>query len=176
VIDPSLLPSGSLIDTGVFIRAFGQRVKDPHAAHCVEFVEAMRSLERDVFIAAPTLSEVLRFGSGTQTPMIEGFVTLTFDRQAALLLGGEYPEDTLIKFREQHGGTLHYFKYDAMILACAERWKIQSVVALDAKLIKLAQARGLTAMRPSDFQSAQGSLKLVDQIKVAEPDDEAEGE
>jgi hypothetical protein len=53
-IDPALLPQVALFDTGVVIRAQGDRPEDPESPTCEALWEAMVSTGRQILIAAPT--------------------------------------------------------------------------------------------------------------------------
>lgn len=162
-MDVNLLPTSALIDTNVFLRAMGDRPNDAVSPDCKAFVEAMLTARRDVLLAAPTVAEVLRFKRGTQLPVMDRFVVVPFDDDAARLLGTAFPEDVLLGWAKKTNNPLHYYKYDAMIVACAERWNVRCVVALDQGLRELASERNIRVETPTAFRHRQGSLALVPQ-------------
>ncbi|NVJ09929.1 type II toxin-antitoxin system VapC family toxin [Myxococcus sp. AM001] len=161
MMDPDLLPTSALIDTNVFLRSFGDRPNDKTAPACKEFVDAMLAARRDVLLAAPTVAEILRFRRGTQLPVMDRFIVVPFDDDAARFLGTTFPEDVLVGWAKKTANPLHYYKYDAMIVACAVRWNARCVVALDQGLRDLAAGQGLRVESPDNFRHRQGTLALV---------------
>ncbi len=161
MIDPELLPAVALIDTGVLIRALGERPNDPDTPECRAFVEAMVRHRREVLIAAPTLSEVLRFKRGQPAPTLEGIIVAAFDADAAIILGQKFPEDMLLEWQKKTQNPLAYYKYDALIVACAMKWQADCIVALDKDIHRLAKQQNLRVERPSAFRTRQGHLALV---------------
>jgi predicted nucleic acid-binding protein len=160
-MDPSLLPTSVLIDTNVFIRAMGDRPNDAASPDCKEFVEAMIAARRDILLAAPTVAEVLRFKRGTTLPVMDKFVVVPFDDDAARLLGTAFPEELLVEWQKKTKNPLHYYKYDAMIVACAARWEARCVVALDTGVCDLARKMNMRVESPAAFRHPQGRLALV---------------
>lgn len=168
-IDPGLLPESALLDTGVLIRALGDRPHDAVSPACVEFFKAMQETKRDILIAAPTFAELLRGRRGTPLPVMEGVTTVAFDGRAAELLGEAFPMDLLNEFKKKLGDPLAYYKYDAMIVASAERWGAKCIVALDDGVLRLAKERKLRGETPDAFRSKQGTLSLVTGTAEATP-------
>ncbi|MFP2906144.1 type II toxin-antitoxin system VapC family toxin [Pyxidicoccus sp. 3LFB2] len=159
-MDHKLLPRSALIDTGVFIRALRER-QDKETPDCVDFVEAMLNQHCELIIAAPTLAEILRFKKGQQPPTMHGITVGAFDDEAARILGQKFPEDTLVEFRQKTGNPLHYYKYDALIVACAMRWEVECIVAIDGDIFRLGKENKLRVERPEAFRAKQGRLALV---------------
>lgn len=161
MIDPELLPELPLIDTNVLIRGLGERPNDQHAPDCREFLKVMREQRRDILVAAPSIAEVLRFKRGKKPPVMEGLLIVPFDDEAARVLGENFPEELLHEWRRKDPNPLHYYKYDALIVACAVRWKATCVVALDKGVRDLATEQNLRAEMPGAFHAKQGQLALV---------------
>jgi hypothetical protein len=59
------------------------------------------------------------------------------------------------------GTTLSYYKYDALIVACAIRYKVEAFITTDPGQSKLALLAGLNVKTPETFQSLQLSLPTV---------------
>jgi len=115
------LPRQCLVDTGVLIRALRQN-SDVYAKSCRAFWDSMIDAKNQILIAAPTLAEVLRGNPKTKIPSTRSIRVIPFDRKAAELLGHKLPV-TVTKTAAKKSGLSHtYFKYDAMIVACAKRW------------------------------------------------------
>jgi predicted nucleic acid-binding protein len=150
-----------LIDTNVFLRSFGDRPNDPASPACKAFVDAMLAARRDVLLAAPSVAEILRFKRGTQLPVMDRFVVVPFDDDAARILGMKFPEELLLEWARKTNNPRHYYKYDAMIVACAVRWSARCMVALDQGLCELAASQGLRVEKPDAFRHPQGALALA---------------
>lgn len=147
------LPHRPMIDTGVLIRWLGDR-KDAWSADCSDFVEACIKSRRTVFVAAPTLAEVIRH-KGARPPRTTGIVIVPFDERTAELLGTKFPID-VIKATGSSSGLPHsYLKYDALIAACALRANADALVALDGDHTKLASHAGIKVAAPATFRSPQ---------------------
>lgn len=90
-IDIASLPPNAAIDTGVFIRGLlGDRPDEPQSGPCVAFCSAMVTTNRPLFVAAPTLTEAIRFRGG-RIPHVAGVIVVPFDARAAEILGEEMP-------------------------------------------------------------------------------------
>lgn len=155
-IDPDLLPGRCLVDTGVLIRALGQR-EDEHADKCRSFFDAMVGAKRQMLVAAPTVAELLR-GNPQPLPRTRSVVVVSFDNTAAEILGVEIPVSVLHDHSAKTGHTRSYLKYDAMIVACARRWEAQCIVALDDDHVALARHAGLVVRHPAAFVRRQTVL------------------
>jgi predicted nucleic acid-binding protein len=161
VISPEKLPARALIDTGVLIRALGQKIKDPRAPLCKEFWDAMLSAKRQILIAAPTITETTRSTDfpATPPPSSPNVLVVAFDLQAALICAQKFPEQVLRNEHQATGLVLNYLRYDALILACAIRYDAV-LVTLDAPMSKLASNAALECKRPEDFED-QLSMKAI---------------
>lgn len=159
-IDASLLPEKCLLDTGVLIRALGQR-SDSDASACQAFFDAMvASNGKRMLVAAPTVAEMLR-GHPQPLPRTRSLLVVPFDLRAAELLGTEMPIEVLKTQRIDTNLPLSYLKYDAMIVACAKRWDAECIVALDTDHVVLAKHVGLSVRHPRQFAHRQMRLMLV---------------
>ncbi len=94
-MDPKLLPIRAMVDTGVFIRALGQRPDDPRSPDCRDFLDAMYSNQREVLLAAPSLAETIRGFDPPSVPSTAGIEVVAFDDEAAIALGLHFPNSTL---------------------------------------------------------------------------------
>ena len=160
-IDTKLLPGRCLVDTGVLIRAMGQ-FEDETAGLCQAFFDAMvKSKNKRMYVAAPTVAEMLR-GNPQPLPRTRSLVVVSFDNSAAELLGTEIPVRVLKELRANTGLSLSYLKYDAMIVACAKRWNVECIVALDTDHVVLATHVNMPVNHPRDFIHRQTRLQLVE--------------
>lgn len=154
-IDANLLPQRALVDTGVVIRALGERPHDPSAEACEAFWTAMLENSREILIAAPSLAEMIRHEGKDSFPRRRGVEVVAFDDRAAQELGRRFPERVLQLERDVTKLPKHYIKYDALIVACAVRHKATHVVTLDNPLTSLAGKAGLQVVPPTVFLKAQ---------------------
>ena len=165
MIDTAKLPRRALVDSNVLMRAYGDQPDDPRSSSCVEFFSGMLENSVEVLVAAPTLAEVIRFRAAPP-PRVAGIEIVAFDDYAAFLLGTVFPMST-IKGIAQPGVPRGYYKYDALIMATAIRWKAECVVTLDEGFNVLAvhaSSAGYTiAVRgPSFFTKPSGpQMKLI---------------
>lgn len=152
MIDPKALPLIALLDSDVLIGALGGVARDHKDVVAKEFWEAMLKEGRRLLIAAPTLTEVTR-GSKyppLRIPSTRQIKVVPFDHEAARILAKQFPE-TVITNRMADGIFRDYLRYDAMILACAIRFKATFVTA-EAPLSKLAIDGGVDCKRVQDFE------------------------
>jgi hypothetical protein len=75
------------------------------------------------------------------------------------ILGRDFPPDALKQVRDANGLVLHYYKYDAMILAVGVRYHVDCVVTEDDRQANMAVLAKLTVRKPDYFQASQ--LQLV---------------
>jgi predicted nucleic acid-binding protein len=158
VIDVGRLPQRALFDTGVVIRALGERPEDPRSRFCEALWEAMVENGREILIAAPSIAEMIRQDGKGAIPHRRGVEVVGFDARAAEFLGRKFPERVLALERGSSGLPKYYIKYDAMIVACAVRHRATHLVGLDEPLTTFARAAGLKASRPEDFADPQLNL------------------
>lgn len=151
------LPPTALVDTGVFMRFLGERPEDPHAGCCAEFCQAMFDRGNEVFVAAPTIAEIMRH-RGKPIPRVKGVTVVPFDERAAHILGLEMPMARLHEAQSNTGLGLAYLKYDAMISACALRCRTRTLIALDNDHVVMARHLGLNVLHPREFASSQLSI------------------
>ena len=160
MIDPARLPSTAALDTGVLIRALGDRPEDPRAAVCREFVQAMLANRGRILVPAPVVAEMLRGANAAAVPRVRRIVVVPFDDRAAVLLGTKMPEHLYHEWRAETGRPVHYFKYDALIVACAQAHGADCIVHLDGDIGRIAEKMGFEAHRPDHFEDAQFELDL----------------
>jgi predicted nucleic acid-binding protein len=154
-VDPDSLPERALLDTGVLIRALGDRPEDPLAPACRAVFAALLTHRKHVLIAAPSLAEMLRGSTKTRPPRVRGVTVVPFDQDAACILGERLPQNELKEFSTQAGVKLTYYKYDALIVACAARHRADCIIALEFKIPSLAEKVGLVAKAPATFLAKQ---------------------
>lgn len=150
-IDVAALPQRALFDTGVVVRALGERPGDPRQPLCEALWEAMLANDRQILIAAPTVAEMIRQHGKGQAPRRKGVEVVAFDRPAAELLGHALPQAVLKGQQQSTGLPFNYIKYDALLLACAARHRATQVVCMDGQMHGMAALLGLTAKKPEDF-------------------------
>jgi predicted nucleic acid-binding protein len=146
--DTALLPQSPLLDTTVWLRAFGWQ-SDQDTVLCSEFVAAMLGQQRKMMMAAPTLSELIRGDASRVIPHTSKIVLVAFDRVAATKLGSIATRDWLTTV----SGLKTAIKFDCLIAACAVRGNADSLVSLDAAgpMVKIAQAFGLRLVHPREL-------------------------
>jgi predicted nucleic acid-binding protein len=154
MIDPKKLPASMLIDTTVALRGFGAGDADEHSPICLELVDACIQQGTSLLIAAPTLAEILRGGATKPVPRVHGVEVVAFDEPAARKLDA-FSADFLKSFSTEEGLRLTYIKYDALIVACAARYKVAYLVSLDQKQRRFAIKAGVNAVTPEHFLENQ---------------------
>jgi predicted nucleic acid-binding protein len=148
------LPPTALVDTGVFMRFLGDRPHEPKSHTAREFCRAMLRAQRELFVAAPTIAEILRHQPGgvvVPVPKLPGVTVVAFDGAAAEHLGARMPHAQLTELRDASGQPLAYFKYDALIVACGIRWHADVVVSYDDQLRSIAKRAGFPAEEPDHY-------------------------
>jgi len=165
-IDPNKLPRFCLVDTSIWIHALG-RARDAKSLACRNFYEAMIRHERQMRMAAPTLAELVRGDLGFKVPSTPSVRVVPFDRRAAQLLGQEFPASELKRLAAESGVGVAYFKYDAMIAACALRWGESVLIADDIDHVRLARTvTRLKVKKPTDFEQDQCDIKFPHEIST----------
>jgi predicted nucleic acid-binding protein len=159
-IDPKRLPSTVMFDTSVLIPASLRRTGPSQEGACAPLLDALASEGRAVLVAAPSLAEFLRRAPKTPIPHIGTIEIVAFDRISADLLAQKFPKHALTTFRSNAKGDppMHYIKYDAMIVACALRYKVDAFVSIDDSQRTMASAVGLKVAWPRDYMSPQQIL------------------
>jgi len=154
-----LLPRTALVDTGVFLRFLGDRPEEPKTIACRAFCKAMLDNHRELFIAAPTITEITRW-KGSKLPRARGITVVAFDERAAELLGIKGPENTITELMKETGDTRNCIRYDFMIAACAARAHADVLVSLDKDLPKICNHMSITHKRPEEYEEVS-LLKLA---------------
>lgn len=161
MIDTKLLPARVMVDTNVFMRGvLGHRSDDLESPLCKSSCDAMLENGHRIFVAAPTLAEIIRH-QGQRIPRTQNIVVVPFDERAAELLGLNMPMAKLHQTKAASGATLTYLKYDAMIMACALRSGATVFVTMDEDHHALAPATGIQIQHPKSFRTAQLSLDAL---------------
>lgn len=168
-MDPSKLPGRALIDTGLLTRAMGDLPPDEFTPNCKDFYEAMLANGRDLLIAAPTVAEIIRKDGKRQIPRTARIEVVAFDAVAAEILGRRMPMDVLKTIRDQLGTDLTHLKYDALIVACAARYKADCIVALDGHFPPLAATVDIDCFPPSHYLAKQLSLPVTPTVTPPAP-------
>jgi predicted nucleic acid-binding protein len=139
----------------------GDLPPDAETPACKEFYQAMLSHGRELLIAAPTIAEVMRQDGKRNIPRVLGIEVVSFDDQAAQILGRMFPASVLKSLK--HGGTtLTHLKYDALIMACAVRHQADCVVAIDEDFVALGNAVGMPVYRPIHFAYVRAASSEAD--------------
>lgn len=155
------LPRKVMVDTGVFVRGLGQRL-DEKAATCRELVGQLFSRDCRIYLAAPALAEMLRWGSASAIPRRRELVIAAFDERAARVLGETFPLAALEAQKASEGSSLTHLKYDSMIVACAIRYGVDVHVSIDADHHKLCERAGFRCMRPDELLQRFAMADSVD--------------
>lgn len=166
-LDPERLPALATLDTTVALRGFGAYPDDPPSALCMAFVSLCLKEKRPLYIATPTYAEIRRGGTARHIPRLVAIEPLSFDTEAANVLGDKFPIEVLQKFKSDTGLPMHYVKYDAMIIACALRWGKGPLVTLDVRQRNLAERVGLEVFHPERCLRKQ--LKLFGPAQAPPP-------
>ncbi|MDC0722549.1 hypothetical protein [Nannocystis bainbridge] len=151
-----------MVDTGVFMRFLGERPEEPVSRECVKFCQAMCSTGRELFVAAPTIAELMR-QRGQPIPHVKGITVVAFDERAATILGLRMPMAKLHAVKTSTGLSHTYLKYDAMIAACALRCNASTMVAIDGDHVALLRDLAVAVRHPKDFLDKQGRFAFEDE-------------
>jgi predicted nucleic acid-binding protein len=146
-------PRRPLVDSSVLIAAWTERRIEPSREDCISFLEGVENSDGVLLIAAPTISELLKGTPPLELPRRKSVVPVPFDRAAARILGREMPPEVLKKAREKSKAPLAYFKYDALIAACAKAFAADCIVSLDeTHMPELAKHVGLPFRTPAMYR------------------------
>jgi len=160
-----LLPKTALVDTGVFLRFLGDKSEEPKSIACKAFCQAMLDSHRELFIAAPTITEVTRW-KGSKLPRARGITVVAFDDRAAELLGTKGPENTITTIMQDTGATRNCIRYDFMIAACAARAHADVLVSLDKDIPKICSYMGIIYKKPEEYEEVS-LLKLASPLPLS---------
>jgi predicted nucleic acid-binding protein len=163
--DRDPLPRRPLIDTGVLIRALGERPDDRYSPICAGLFQDLLAASAEILIAAPSISEILRFGRSQPVPRYRLVQVVSFDERAADWLGNHLPEAVLESVKTLTGLPRHYIKYDALIVACAARHKADCIISLDKGMKRVCEALNppMLCQTPLDLGPKQQALALTGQ-------------
>jgi predicted nucleic acid-binding protein len=159
VIVTSPYPRRPLVDSDVLIAAWTERRVEPAREDCLAFLEGVENNDGVILIAAPTVSELLKGSPSIEPPRRKSIEVVPFDRRAAWILGKDFPATALQKLRTAAGNPQgHYFKYDALIVACAKAAKADCLITLNTKDFSgLARHIGLKCQLPSAYRRPRQS-------------------
>jgi predicted nucleic acid-binding protein len=161
-IDVTKLPNVALFDTGVLIRALGD-TPGGDAETCRALWDAMVEHDRKILVAAPSLTEMLRDDSRNRSdhPMVRGLEVVAYDQAAATLLGEKLPWSRIQDIRADERRDV--VPYDAMIVACAARWRADVLVSCDERrMVRIAEQLGIRWAHPREFLAEQAELRFGD--------------
>ena len=159
-IETAKLPQSALIDTGVFLRFLGERPDDPKAPICKALCKTMLAQGKELYIAAPTITETTRH-KGARVPRVSGITVIAFDHLAAERLGLDGPESLITELAQATGTAKHYIKYDYMIAACAARAKASALIAWDSDYRRICESLRLPYLHPLDGIDADSRASFL---------------
>jgi predicted nucleic acid-binding protein len=154
--DDLLPPRSALLDTGVFMRAIGERV-DARSALCADLLRRLIERKVRVLVAAPTIAEIIRGNASALPHTTAGIEVVDFDGKAAVLCGELYPAADVAGTADE---TATKLKFDAMIVACAKRHNAGHLISLDDKMVTRANERELEAHDPHDYLRAERAASV----------------
>jgi hypothetical protein len=145
----------------VFLRGvLGDRPHEPESPLCKAFCDEMINMNRRIYVAAPTLAEVIRY-QGQRVPRYQSIVVVPFDDRAAEILGLHLPMARLHQSKLASGSSVSYLKYDSMIMACAIRSGAAVLVTMYSDHHPLAHLTSIRVEHPKAFRKAQLTLDEV---------------
>lgn len=150
------VPERALFDTGVVIRALGDRPDDARSPDCVSLWERMIAEKKTILISAVSIAEI--GAMKLPVPVVPSVVVVPFDRTAALICADLLSPSVIEAYKKNAKLPNARAKYDALIVACAKRWAVDALVALDEDIDKLATKIGLRCLTPEAYRSAQVPL------------------
>lgn len=162
------LPRRPMIDTGFFILANRERPNDPRTEEHAAALRALEESRADILIAAPSIAELLR-KKYKEPPPATRWIVLSFGRLAAELLGARLPK-RFVTSKEHPGG---YWKYDAMIAACAVVAKADAILVADVdytNILKELEPDGtVRILSAQDITGRQTSFRYARPMRQSTP-------
>lgn len=137
MIDTKKLPRLAAGDTCFWIRALGQRPKDPRTPSAQEFLLQMAKSGGTMLMPAPALAELARGGRSVDMPRAGSIVVVSFDSQCAKLLGERFNQDVFKEQMTKSGFPKPFLQFDTMILATALRHKAECLITMDHEFLEL---------------------------------------
>jgi hypothetical protein len=154
-IDLKRLPDRVLADTGVVLRGFWPDgfLGDPRTPLCSEFMASMIAAGKTILIAAPSLVEALRCNPTRQVPRVRQVQVVALDELAAREHATRLLEPALKELQQELEGCKRVtVRFDAMIVACAPRYRAAGVVSVDENdLPKIAKRASVKVWHPREF-------------------------
>lgn len=146
-----------LFDTGVALRAFGERPADPRSPLCRELFEEAKRLNVRVLVSALSVAEILRGrpdGSREPSPVprTKDVIVVPFGDLEAQVLGKHLPFHDLKIISNESGLTTSFLRFDSLIVATAMRYKVEYVVTLDGGMSR-RYPELIQCVAPSHFLS-----------------------
>ena len=172
-VNRELLPKAMLFDSNVLILALGDRPSHPRASACRAVFDEMLAAGNRIYVATASIAEILRGETGTSLPRTRNIIPVAFDTITADLVGKHFPKRVLKQARVDSELSQDFFKYDALIVACALRQKVPLVTIENVAMPRLASEVGVTAYKPEDFEQQQLTLEAL-LSDVAEADEDQE--
>jgi hypothetical protein len=138
------------LDTGVLLRWL--KLEADEEGVCAAAVDALQKDEHRLAIPSPAFAELRRCHDAGVLFPLRGLQVLSFDRQAADLLGTHFPHGRIAQLADP--GRLSHLKFDVQIVACALRHHVTVHVALDEDHHKLCDRAGLRCVWPKQLVMA----------------------
>lgn len=145
------LPDRVLLDTTVYLRAFFER-NGEDVALCRDFFRAMDENGKMMFMAGPTVAELIRGDPKREIPRSRYVVPVAFDWEAGHVLGRIAPARWLSEGRQRGlNGERDSIRYDALLCGCALKVKAKAVISLDRRIARGLPPGTLEVVHPIDF-------------------------
>lgn len=122
----------------------------------VAFWDAMLENKRTIIVATPSIAEFNRKNI-EPIPSSRHILNGPFDKTAAEILAARFPSHVFQEFKAE-GFSAGYIKYDALIAACALRYRAEVLVTSDKKHGNLARKVSLRVAVAADFRAKQTVL------------------
>ncbi|WP_158627672.1 PIN domain-containing protein [Corallococcus sp. AB038B] len=172
--DVKKLPRRALCDTGFWIRALGDRPKDPRSPQAEAFFKAMADNGREMLLPAPCLAELIRGKPALTIPSTPSVIVVGFDRIAAMELGKRFPASFIKQQKVKSGYEKGYIQFDAMIVACAIRHNAECIITFDNPMKELDYGPEVQMLfrNVRDFQlPLMASINKSQEAESAAPED-----
>lgn len=151
------VPRTLLFDTTVLLRALGDRPDESDSPACRRLWEFCRDSGRRILVAAPSVTEILRFPTAAKLPVEKSVVVVPVDYRtaeiAAEICGVE-------EVRAAPDATRRCLKFDSLIVAAAIRNRAECVITLDDGMLHRYKPdkHPMSFRRPREFEHPQAAL------------------
>lgn len=156
--DPAKFPNIIGLDSSALILAF-EKTMDPDAERTKELIRLFAKERVKMIVPALVFAEVLRKNAQLEKlPLAKGVIVTPFDNAAAIHLAAMKPTRPTARCECRPSD---YWKMDAAIAACAQRWGVQQILGRDLKAKATRYGDGLLKMVWLDaFESSQTEFGL----------------